>query len=66
MKLRDWKGVIIDDWPEIGEVTRRTIVYSKELASRGYRASMRVATGRVHVDRDYEAWREGVLATPLP
>lgn len=66
MKLREWKDVITEDFPQIEEVTRRTIKYSASMARRGYRASMRVATGRVHTDREYESYRRRVLNTPLP
>jgi hypothetical protein len=66
MKLKNWYEVLIEDWPAIAEVTNRTIRTSQKLAREGYRTSMRIATGRVYTDKDYEARRARILTTSLP
>lgn len=64
-QLGDWKSLVNTDFPERGEVTEGTRTEALR-RFRQIRCSMRVATGRVHVDAEYEDWRQRVLATPLP
>ncbi len=65
LRLKGWREVISADFPKI-EITQATIKENMMLARRGYRADMRIATGKVWTDKEYEAYRARVLATPLP
>ena len=64
-RLKDWRDVINVDFPKV-EVTEETIRNSVRMAERGYRTDMRVATGRVYTDAEYEARRQRVLSQELP
>jgi hypothetical protein len=66
MKLKDWREVLDLDFPKMGEVTIETRRAMREYGRRYLMGNFRLATGRIHTDREYEYWRERVLATPLP
>jgi hypothetical protein len=65
MRLKDWREVIFEDSSRI-EVTEETVRNGVKMAQMGYRTDMRIATGRVYTDAQYESWRAKVLNTPLP
>lgn len=65
MKLLDWKAVIRMDFPKCQPVTKQTIDAIMAEGHR-FRGSMRVSTGRIWTDSEFEARRARVLATPLP
>ncbi len=66
MRLKDWREVVFDDWPRICNITKRTIERMVKYAERYLVDDMRLATGRVKIDTEYEAWRERTLSRPLP
>ncbi len=65
MKLKDWREVLTVDLPESGPVTRKTVEMVCE-QSRRYRGGMRISTGRIWTDAEYEKRRAKILATQLP
>ena len=65
MKLRRWDEVIFEDFPGIGEITKEALEQIVEESSR-YRGSVRMATGRIWIDAEYEAYREEILKRRLP
>jgi hypothetical protein len=65
VKLKDWREVLTADLPGGAPVTRKTVEMVRE-HSRRYRGGMRISTGRIWIDADYEKRRAKVLATPLP
>jgi hypothetical protein len=64
-RLKDWREVIGLDFPEV-EITDATVQNAVQMSQRGYRTDMRIATGRVWTDKDYETRRAKILSTPLP
>ena len=66
MRLRNWYEVVRVDFPDIGEVTERTVKNIVEAARYGTGYTVREAMGRVWYSEDYEARRKRVLNTPLP
>ncbi len=65
MKLHGWRDVLTSDFPSAKPVTQKTVdLVLKE--GRRFRGSMRVSTGRIWTDRDFEQFRAKVLNTPLP
>lgn len=67
-KVGHWEEVVERDFPERRPVTVKTRESLKEnplLASR-YRCSMRIATGRIYTDEEFEARRTQVFSTELP
>ena len=65
MENRSWVDLIDVDPPKVGEVTAEAL--EQLLANRArFRGSMRLATGRLWLDRAFEDWRRKVLSTPLP
>ncbi len=63
MALRDWKSVVAKEFPDPGPVTKEIVDANKgDIRLRG---SVRMATGRVWDDDEYEARRDKVLNTPL-
>lgn len=65
VKLKNWREVLTADLPGGAPVTRKTVEMVRE-HSRRYRGGMRISTGRIWTDADYEKRRAKVLATPLP
>ena len=65
MKLKEWSEVVGVDFPESGPVTPKTVFLAKKENQR-FRGSMRVCTGRIWTDRDFERYRRRVLGTSLP
>jgi hypothetical protein len=65
MKLKGWREVVMVDFPPSGPITRKSVALALKEGSR-FRGSMRVSTGRVWTDREFEKYREKVLSTPLP
>ncbi len=65
MRLKDWREVLTTDLPRGVPVTRKTVEMIREQSQR-YRGGMRISTGRIWTDADYEKRRAKVLATPLP
>ena len=64
-KLGHWKELITTDFPDGDRITKATVAGVKSEARR-FRASMRVATGRLYTDEEFEKRRSRVLGTPLP
>ena len=64
MRLRQWTEVVDLDMPPRGPVTARAREYSLREA-RLFRGGVRISTGMFWTDREYEAWREKMLNTPL-
>lgn len=65
MRLKDWREVLTADLPGSVPVTRKTVEMVCE-QSRRYRGGMRISTGRIWTDAEYEKRRAKILATPLP
>jgi len=65
MKLKSWQEVLTADLPRSTAITQKTVATALEQGRR-YRGSMRIASGRIWTDADFEHWRAKVLATPLP
>ncbi|MEK6820257.1 MAG: hypothetical protein AABX71_00925 [Nanoarchaeota archaeon] len=67
MNQRSLREVLDDDsFEEPYKVTNRTRSVSQRAAQQGFGASVRLATGRVYTDEEYDKRREEVLSTPLP
>lgn len=66
-RLKDWREVINTDFPKT-EITERTKYVMRRVTSSGRYLinNMRLATGRVYTDLEYEARRAKILSTPLP
>lgn len=65
MKTKAWKDVVFLAPPKVGAVTAESVHNIKESSSR-YRGSVRLATGRVIVDNEYEKKRKALLQRTLP
>jgi hypothetical protein len=65
VKLKGWRDVLNVDFPESRPVTKSTVSLAKK-EGRRFRGSMRVSTGRIWTERNYEKFRQRVLSTPLP
>lgn len=65
MKLKDWRDVLTADFPRGRPVTRKTVGIATEEGKR-FRGSMRVSTGRIWTELNFEKYRQRVLNTPLP
>jgi len=65
MKLKRWQDVLTDDFPTAKPVTQKAVDLALK-EGRRFRGSMRVSTGRMWTDRDFERFRAKVLNTPLP
>jgi len=65
MSLRDWRELVKEDYPEMGPVTAKTLAGIKKHRHR-FRGSMRLSTGRVWQDDEFEARRRRVLNSKLP
>jgi len=65
VELKDWRKVLTDDIPGNLTVTTKTVDVAASQGRR-YRGSMRISTGRIWTDEDYEKRRKKILATPLP
>lgn len=65
MKLKDWREVLTEDLPRVATVTLKTVEMALRQGQR-YRGSMRISTGRIWTDEEYEKQRAKILATPLP
>lgn len=64
MGTRDWEGVLFMDFSPMREITDESVEKMVRY-SKGYRSSVRVATGRVYTARGYEARKKRALR-PLP
>jgi len=58
----DWIDV---DFPERGPITQKTVEETKRLSSK-FRGNVRISTGRIYTDEEYQRYRQRVLGTPLP
>lgn len=65
VELKDWRKVLTEDIPGNLTVTTKTVDVAVSQGRR-YRGSMRISTGRIWTDEDYEKRRKKILATPLP
>jgi hypothetical protein len=67
MRLRDPKDVVNMDWPDM-PITDRAVEAMRQYGRTGKYSSgdMRVNTGRVYTDAEYESLRTRVQNTPLP
>lgn len=67
LRLKDWREVIFEDFPEI-RITDRTRTTMRRAAesARYLINNVRIATGRFYTDSEYEARRSRILNTPLP
>jgi hypothetical protein len=65
MNLRDWKELVKEDFPEMGPVTAETIEAVEKNCYR-FRGGMRISTGRIWRDDEFEERRRKVLSTPVP
>jgi len=65
MKLKNWDEVVFEDIPVPGPVTDEVIrnVISE---SNKYRGSVRMATGRIWNDEEFQKYRRSTLSQPLP
>jgi hypothetical protein len=65
MKLKNWREVLTLDFPSATPITGRTVQLTRRESSR-FRGSMRISTGRIWTDREFEEKRTKVLNEPLP
>jgi hypothetical protein len=65
VELKDWREVLTEDIPRSITVTPKTVEMAVSQGRR-YRGSMRISTGRIWTNEDYEKRRAKILATPLP
>ena len=65
MNPLNWKDLIKKDMPKMGPITDETVDCTLNNASR-FRGSMRVSTGRIWTDKDYDERRKRVLNAKLP
>jgi len=65
MRLKGWQEVLLEDLPKDSPVTPEVVEMTLKQGKR-FRGSMRVSTGRIWTDDDYEKRRRKILATPLP
>lgn len=65
MSLRNWNDLVREDYPEMGPVTEETIEKIEQNRHR-FRGGMRISTGRIWKDDEYEKRRRKVLNTQLP
>lgn len=63
--LEQVRGLMERDFPRPGPVTEETLAVTADESER-FRGSVRLSSGRVWTDKDYEAYRGRVLATKLP
>lgn len=61
----DWKELIGVDLPKDKPITEETRTLTKNESSR-FRGSVRLSTGRIWTEKEYEEHRKLVLNTPLP
>ncbi|MBU1136168.1 MAG: hypothetical protein KJ559_01525 [Nanoarchaeota archaeon] len=68
MLIKNLRDVIGVDLPEDIEITERTKQTMVECAQSGRYLidNVRIATGRIFTDKEYEERRERILSTPLP
>lgn len=60
-----WEELIYEDFPEMGRVTNKTLETIKREGYR-FRGGVRISTGRIWIDGEYEDRRKKVLSEPLP
>ena len=65
MKLRNWDEVVFEDIPEPGPITE-DVVKKVKVDSNKYRGSVRMASGRIWIDEEFEKYRREILNRPLP
>jgi len=65
-RLKNWDEVIDVDFPEMKPITEESIAFLKKYGHRSYCSDVRIATGRIMTDSDYETRRKEILNTPLP
>lgn len=59
-----WRKVMDADLPPV-RITEKTRQTTKDNALR-FRGGVRLSNGMFYTDEEYEAWRQQVLAMPLP
>jgi hypothetical protein len=64
-KLKQWNQVVYCDFPADKPVDRAAIDMTKNQSYR-FRGSMRISTGRIWVNSEFEKYRRRILNTPLP
>jgi hypothetical protein len=62
MTPKEWKRLIDTDMPPIGPITAAVRDANKNRA----RGDVRICTGRLYTDEEFEARRRRILAEPLP
>lgn len=66
MKLvKDWKELINVDFPQLGEITEETRLFTIKNALK-FRGNVRISLGKFLTDSKYEQYRNKILNTPLP
>jgi len=65
LRLKDWREVVLADFPADREITDRTVLITTDESSR-FRGSVRISHGRIYTTRQFDAWRNRVMSTPLP
>ncbi len=60
MAIKDWREVVTTDFPQEPPITEETKRLNGEYAKRR-RADVRIATGRIKTDAEYEARRNRIL-----
>lgn len=65
MKERDKLEVLEAPVPLPERITEKTLAETNRQKFR-FRGSVRIATGRIYTDDEYEARRRKILGTPLP
>jgi hypothetical protein len=65
MGSNNWVDWIDVDFPETEPVTSKTVSETKRLSSK-FRGNVRISTGRIWTDEEYQQYRDKILNTPLP
>lgn len=66
MESDDWWIDWIDvDFPKRGPITQKTVEETQKFSTR-FRGNVRISTGRIYTDEEYQRYRRRVLDTPLP
>lgn len=62
---KNWVDLINQDLPEFGPITEESVKIAEDEPYR-FRGSVRISSGMIWTDSEYDAFRTNVLNTPLP
>lgn len=64
-RVGNWLDVLDRDFPDTGPITKEIVAETQRLSGK-HRGSMRISTGRIWTDDEYNRRRDEVKKTPLP